>query len=357
MEDSTLIYLIALTTIYRYRLRILREMLDRYAIDEAWEKTDEIGKKETLETAKREIDFIHQHQISTYYYKDDTYPYRLRECPDAPILLYGKGPLPFNTGKIISIVGTRSATDRGKELTRQLVLDLAQRVPDLCVVSGLAYGIDVASHRAALEAGIPTIIIPGHGLDRIYPALHRDIAVAALGKGGLLTEYPSGTIPDRQNFVARDRIIAGLADAVVIVESKERGGSLITAHMAQDYNRDLFAFPGRPTDENSQGCNALIREQCAGLIQSANDIIYTMQWATEQQPQNTQTEMEDLAENLDETEQKLIKILRTEEDGIHINNLTLETGLPYQQVCSTLMMLEMKGWAKSLPGGIYRALK
>ena len=199
---------------------------------------------EALSRAEKELAFVEKHRISTYWCQDEGYPFRLRQCPDRPLLLFGKGNMRVNEGKMVSVVGTRNATDRGKELTRQLVLDLAKRVPNLTVISGLAYGIDVAAHRAAIEAGIPTIAVPGHGLDRIYPALHRNVAVAMLEHGGLLTEYVSGTRPDPWHFVARDRIIAGLADAVVVVESKAKGGALITAQMALDYDRDVFACPG-----------------------------------------------------------------------------------------------------------------
>lgn len=358
MEETALRYTIALAHIFRYRLRKNRQLLDHYgSAEEVWKHLDEKGMKEALKIADNELHFIHQHQISTYFYKDDNYPFRLRECPDAPILLYGKGNLNFNTGQMISVVGTRSATERGKELTRRLILDLGQQLPNATIISGLAYGIDVAAHRAALEAGLPTIIIPGHGLDRIYPALHRNVAVAALEKGGLLTEYPSGTEPDRQNFVARDRIIAGMADAVVVVESKEKGGSLITARMACDYNRELFAFPGRPNDEYSCGCNILIKDQQAALIQNADDLVRAMKWESDIHPKAIQTEIEGLSENLDEIETKLLYILREQEDGIHINNLVMETALPYSQVSSSLMMLEVYGWVKSLPGGMFRAVK
>ena len=260
-----------------------------------------------------------------------------------------------NEGKIVSVVGTRNATDRGKELTRQLVLDLAKRVPNLTVISGLAYGIDVAAHRAAIEAGIPTIAVPGHGLDRIYPALHRNVAVAMLEHGGLLTEYVSGTRPDPWHFVARDRIIAGLADAVVVVESKAKGGALITAQMALDYDRDVFACPGRPSDEQSQGCNNLIRRQKAQLITCADDLIEAMDWAAAAAP--VQTEIVEFSTPLTEVQRTLLDKLHEQEDGLHINIIVMETGMDYAQVANELMMMEMEGLVKSLPGGMVRALK
>ncbi|MCQ2342120.1 MAG: DNA-processing protein DprA [Paludibacteraceae bacterium] len=355
--DNELLYRIALTWLYRYRLRAARALLEQYGnAVAAWQHQDTVGQEDALKKAEDEIAFIQKHHISTYFYQDDNYPYRLRECPDAPLMLYGKGQLAFNSGKIVSIVGTRQATERGKEITRQLVLDLKAIVPDVTIVSGLAYGIDVAAHRAALEAGLPTIIIPAHGLDRIYPTLHRDVAIQALTQGGLLTEYTSGTEPEKMNFVARNRIVAGIADAVVVVESKERGGSLITARMAQDYGRDVFTFPGRIGDDASRGCNQLIRDNKAHLIENAEDLAYAMQW-TDGQPLPLQTEIVGLTEPVTQEQQVLLDKLHQAEDGIHVNLLIMETGRAYSEVIADLMYMEMSGIVKELPGGIYRALK
>lgn len=312
------------------------------------------GRDKALREAEQELKFIDSRQIQTCFYQSENYPYRLRECPDAPIVLYGKGNTDFNSGHIVSIVGTRMPTERGKDACQQLVKELAARLPKVTIVSGLAYGIDVTAHRAALEAGIPTLIIPGHGLDRIYPAVHRNVAVAALEHGGILTEYRSGTNPDRQNFVARNRIIAGLADATVVIESKTKGGSLITAEMANSYSRDVFAFPGRATDEVSAGCNQLIKEQKAGLIENANDLILAMQWDANPAKTAIQTALFD---DLSAEEDKILQILRREPEGIHINLIVMETGLPYGDVSSTLLQLEFRGVAKALPGGIYLTLQ
>ena len=356
MELETLRYVIALGCLYPNNAHRVRMILEHSSSpQEAWEHTEHERMVEAMQHAERELEFITKHGIQTYYYLDDNYPYRLKECPDAPVLLFGKGNLRLNEGKFVSIVGTRSASENGKELTRQLVLDLAKRVPDVTIISGLAYGIDVAAHRAALEAGVSTIIIPAHGLDRIYPTIHRSVAVEALAKGGLLTEYPSETVPEKVNFVARNRIVAGLADAVVVAESKLKGGSLITAYDANDYNRNLYAFPGRPRDINSQGCNTLIRTQRAMLINNAEDLINDMQWATAKQP--IQTEIEDLFADLDGVEKQLIKIVRSEEEGIHVNALAEQTALPYAQVAASLMVLEMSGFVRMLPGNICRAIK
>lgn len=355
-EERT--YLMALTRLYSNRLRAENQLLDRYgSAVEVWKHIDEAGKNDALRKVSEEEKFIEKHQIEVLCREDAAYPYRLRECPDAPILLYGKGNVDGNTGKMVSVVGTRNCSERGKDLTRQLVLDLAAQIPNLTIVSGLAYGIDVAAHKAALEAGVPTIIITGHGLDRIYPVYHRNVAIAALEKGGILTEYMSGTEPDRQNFVARDRIIAGMADAVVVVESKAKGGSLITASMACDYSRSLFAFPGRVQDELSRGCNQLIRDQKAALIESADDLIKAMMWETSGKKKPIQAELVELEMELTEEEQLLLQKLRAAEEGMHINFLMQETQLTYPTLVSTLAMMEMKQLVKSLPGGIYRALR
>ena len=270
---------IALTWANRTRPRQVRALLDRHgSATEVVARYGEMVNQQAMEHARKELDFIEKHEIGTYFYKDTNYPYRLASCVDAPIILYTKGNVNLDNKHMLSVVGTRMPTERGKDWCRRLVLDLAAQVPDLTIVSGLAYGIDVVAHRAAIEAGIPTIIVPAHGLDRIYPAVHRQVAVQSLDKGGIATEYTCGTEPERFNFVARNRIVAGLSDAVVIVESKRKGGSLITADMAVDYGRDVFALPGRVEDECSAGCNDLIKRNKAHLIEHAEDLIKNMQW-------------------------------------------------------------------------------
>ena len=311
------------------------------------------GKQNAIKRAEQEIDFIEKNGIKTYYFEDEDYPFRLRECVDAPLLLYSKGNVDVNSGKFLSVVGTRMPTDNGKQLCRRIVSELAERTDNLTIVSGLAYGIDVTAHRAALSAGIPTIIIPGHGLDRIYPYAHRQVAVDALQDGGILTEYMSGTQPDKQNFVARNRIIAGLSDATLVVESKQKGGSLITADMANGYSREVFAVPGRPSDMASAGCNMLIKQQKAMLVESADDIIAAMQW---EKKDVTPVQTELFADMTDE-ETQIIGLLRANEDGLHVNQLVMEMKMAYSQLTSTLLMMEMRGLVRSLPGNIYKAAK
>ena len=348
---------IALTWGNRTRQRQLRKLLDEYPTAvEAAARHPEWLSREALAFAEKEFAFVEKHGIGLYYYKDANYPYRLAQCVDAPLLMYAKGNVNVDTKHVLSIVGTRMPSERGKDWCRRLVLDLAAKVPDLTIVSGLAYGIDVVAHKAALEAGIPTVIIPAHGLDRIYPSVHRQVAVQALDKGGILTEYACGTEPERFNFVARNRIVAGLADALVVVESKKKGGSLITAEMAIDYGRDVFAMPGRLDDVCSAGCNDLIKRNKAQLIETADDLIAAMQWE-EVKREVVQTTMVEMLANLSPTQERLVALLREVEDGLHINQIVMETQLSYGTVSAELVMLELEDIVKSMPGGMWRIKK
>ena len=350
------LYDIALSFLYRNRLRKSLALVDHYgSAEEAWRHLDEPGMKEALERAQHELEWINLHGIRVWTLADEDYPYRLRQCPDRPLLLYGKGNLHPSDGHIVSIVGTRRPTERGKELTATLVRELHERLESVTIVSGGAYGIDIAAHRAAIECGIPTIIIPAHGLDRIYPYHHRPDAIRALEHGGLLTEFPSQTEPMAGNFVQRNRIVAGLADAVVVVESRERGGSLITAQMASDYNRELFAFPGRPSDPSSAGCNNLIRANKAQLFSCADELIVAMDWTTRQTAKTpVQTRLVGLLDDLTPDQQILLAKLQESEEGLHINHMVMETGRPYADVSSDLMQIELQGLIRSIPGGFYR---
>lgn len=350
------LYDIALSFLFRTRLRKSLALVDHYGSAEAaWRALDEPDMAACLDRAKQELEWIDEHGIRVWTLSDENYPYRLRQCPDRPLLLYSKGNVNPSAGHIVSVVGTRRPTERGKELTQTLVRELAERLEAVTIVSGGAYGIDITAHRAALQAGIPTIIIPAHGLDRIYPYTHRPEAVASLEHGGLLTEFPSGTEPFAPYFIQRNRIVAGLADAVVVVESRERGGSLVTAQMACDYNRDLFAFPGRPSDLSSCGCNNLIRAQKAQLIDSADELIAAMQWSTKNTPAaGCQTTLVELMDDLTPTQQQILNKLQEAEEGLHINLLVMELQLPYGDVSSELVSLELQGLVRSLPGGIYR---
>lgn len=312
----------------------------------------EIKRPEVLERAHKEAAFIEKNRIAFYFLEDKAYPSRLKECPDAPLLFYFKGNADLNASRIISVVGTRNATDYGRDLTESLIRDLAACFPDLLIVSGLAYGIDICAHRNALLHRLPTVGVLAHGLDRIYPPAHRNTALEMIEKGGLLTEFPSQTQPDRPNFIRRNRIVAGLADATVVIESAERGGSLITADIAFSYGRDVLSFPGRVTDPHSIGCNQLIRQNKAALITSAADLISLMRWdiLPETHKEPVQTELF-FPEN--EQNDQLIDAIRTHKE-IHLNQLARITGLPVHKLSSLLFELEMNGKIKALPGNIYK---
>lgn len=309
-----------------------------------------------LKRAELEIEFITKNKILTYYFTDKDYPFRLKECPDSPILIYSKGNCNLNNGKFVGIVGTRKATEPGKENCRQLISDLESTLPNAIIVSGLAYGIDICAHKAALESGLPTIGVIGHGLDRIYPELHRPTAVKMVQDGALLTEYLSRTNPDKQNFVQRNRIIAGLCDAIVVVESGIKGGALITAEIANDYNRDVFAFPGRVNDEWSKGCNALIKNNKASLIESADDILRFMNWE-KQDSISSPIVQTALFMDLSDEEQGIITTLRQNPDGIQFNELAIQLEKPVSKISSMLLEMEFKGLVKCLPGNLYRIVK
>lgn len=308
---------------------------------------------EALKRAESEMEFIEKNKIQCLTYGDEAYPSRLRECEDAPIVLFFKGNLDFNRLHFVSIVGTRRITPYGKLVTDELVRELAAGCLDIVIVSGLAYGVDIRAHRAALANGLPTVAVLAHGLDRIYPYMHRDTAVKMLDNGGLLTEFLPGTSPERYNFVSRNRIVAGLSDATIVVESAAKGGSLITAELAADYSRDCFAIPGRPSDEYSAGCNNLIRDNKAGLINSADDFLQAMGWATE--VRKTKDTQLPLFPQLNEDE-KLIVSLLSERGDLHVNTIVVASGMPVGKVTSLLFELEMKGVVRQMVGGMYHLL-
>ncbi len=309
-----------------------------------------VVRQDVLDRARREVEFILKNKITTYFYLDDNYPARLKNCSDAPIILFYKGNANLNERRIISVVGTRNATAYGKELCDELISNISQRNYPLLVVSGLAYGIDVHAHKACLKYDIPTVGVFAHGLDTIYPALHAPIAAKMLEKGGLITDFISNTKIDRQNFLRRNRIIAGLADATIIVESAEKGGALVTADIANSYNRDVFAFPGRSNDPFSKGCNKLIKLNEAVLIENLADIEKAMNWDVK--APSARIVQTSLFVELSPEEQKLIDLLKGGDR--FVDEITIETQLPMSKVSATLLGLEFKGMVISLPGKMYR---
>jgi len=316
----------------------------------------QIVSQDVLTRANQEIEFITKNKIQTTYFTERDYPFRLKECPDSPILIYSKGNCNLNNGKFVGIVGTRNATETGKDNCKKLIVDLAGALQNVIIVSGLAYGIDICAHKAALELGLPTIGVVGHGLDRIYPELHRPTAIKMVQNGALLTEYLSQTNPDKQNFVQRNRIIAGLCDAIVVVESGIKGGALITSEIANDYNRDVFAFPGRVDDEWSKGCHALIKNNKASLIESADDILRFMNWE-KQDSMSTAAVQTALFMDLSEEEQGIVSILRQSPEGIQFNELAILLEKPISRISSLLLEMEFKGLVKCLPGNVYKIVK
>jgi len=304
-----------------------------------------------LREAENELRFIEKHHIQTFFWNENGYPRRLTECPDAPLLLYYKGNADLNTPRIISIVGTRNATLYGKSICSELIRDLQPY--RVSVISGLAYGIDSYAHRNALTYGLPTVGVLGHGLDRIYPSTNREMATQMLDQGGLLTEFPSGTNPDKQNFPMRNRIIAGLADVTIVVEAAIKGGALITAEIANTYNRDVCAFPGNLNQEFSVGCNYLIKTNRAHLITGAKDLGYLMNWDIDEKP--TQSKQLAFHVTLDKTEQQVYDAVRSA-DQIGIDELSRRLQWPQSKLAIALLEMEIKGVIAALPGKVYRTL-
>ncbi len=304
-----------------------------------------------MQRAEEEIDFLRRNSIKTYFYLDKDYPSRLKNCTDAPLLLYFKGECDLNASRIVNIIGTRRNTSYGKEVTEKLVEELKRY--ETVVVSGLAYGIDIIAHRAAIINEVPTVAVTAHGLDRIYPSVHSSSADRMLKQGGILTEYPSGTNPDRENFPARNRIVAGISDATIIIESAVKGGALITADLANSYNRDVFAFPGRVHDAYSQGCHHLIRENKAMLVTSAADIARAMNWDIEEAEKEKKIRKQlALFVELNEDERKLAEILK-EGGTLSVDILAVRSEMPVSRVSSLLLNLEFSGILRSLPGKMY----
>jgi len=310
-----------------------------------------------LARAAQEMEFITKHRIQPLLLGDERYPQRLCECEDAPIILYYLGSAELNQKRVINIIGTRHITPYGQDLIRHMVSDLKQMGVQPLVVSGLAYGVDICAHREALEQGMETVGVLAHGLDDLYPARHRDTAKQMVTHGGLLTEYMSETRADKINFVRRNRIVAGMSDATILVESASKGGGLITCGIAQDYNRSVFAFPGAVGAPYSEGCNQLIRNNGAQLITSAADIIEAMGWQTDLQlRQAKQAGIErSLFPDLTAEEQQVVDVLSKTGD-LQLNMLSVKSNIPIGQLTALLFSLEMKGVVKPLAGGNYHML-
>lgn len=309
-----------------------------------------ICERSYLDIAEKEAEYVTKNNISTFFYLDDDYPYRLRQCDDSPVTFYFKGCCDLNASKIISMVGTRNATSRGKELCEKIIFGLAAGHPDLIIVSGLAYGIDIACHKAALANNLQTIGVLGHGFKTTYPSVHRSIAEAMIRNGGLITDFLSDALPERNNFIKRNRIIAALSDATLVIESGIRGGALITADIANSYNRDVFAVPGRPEDQWSAGCNSLIKSSKAALIENHEDIEYCLNWETiKSKAPVQQTLFNELSD-----EEKLIFQVINREGEMNIDNICQSVDIPVYKLSALLLQMEFNGLIKCYPGNLYR---
>lgn len=361
---ETFFYDIALTLVPHVGPVIARNLLNHFGSAEEVlkakkrdiERVSGVGSKissslmnsNVYKRAEQELLFIQQNQITPLKYSQPNYPVRLKKYSDAPLLLYYKGGVDLNTSRIISVVGTRKATAYGKSICEELISELVHYQP--VIVSGLAYGIDSFAHKNALTNQLLTIGVLGHGLDLIYPHQHKSIAEhMVMSGGGLLTEFVSKTKPDRENFPMRNRIIAGLSDAVVVVEARETGGALITAEIADSYNTDVFAFPGRVHDECSKGCNKLISNHKATMITSASDVARLLGW---NQTSNTKEIQRKLIVDFNQDEQQIVSLLLTKQT-LNVDDILMETNFNMSKLATVLLNLEMNGVIRCLPGKVY----
>ena len=328
-------------------------------VEEASPKLTEALKDwdEAMKRTDYELKYMQEHGIKAFTLTDNDYPQRLKECPDAPIVLYYLGNSDLNQAKIISIIGTRHMTTYGQDLIRSFIRDLKAQCPQVLVVSGLAYGVDINAHRESLKNGYDTVGVLAHGLDQIYPYHHRGTAAEMVKHGGLLTEFMTQTNADKPNFVRRNRIVAGMTDATILVESAEKGGGLITCEIAQSYDRYVFAFPGNVGAEFSKGSNNLIRDNGAALITNADDFVKAMGWEDEaiRQRANHIGIERSLFPELTPEEEQIVNLLQQTND-LQLNILSVKTGQPIGKLTAILFQLEMKGVLKPLAGGSYHLL-
>ena len=312
---------------------------------------------EPLKRAEVELEFCRDHNIRVLCLGDDNYPKRLEDCADAPMVLYYKGNANLNQSRVINIIGTRHCTMYGADFIRKFLRDLKALCPEVLVVSGLAYGVDINAHQQALAVGYDTVGVVAHGLDYLYPAAHKDVAREMVNHGGLLTEFMTCTNADKGNFVRRNRIVAGMSDACILVESAAHGGGIITAGISFDYGREVFALPGRVGDHFSEGCNNAIRENKAMLLTSAEDFVKTMGWeddALRIEAQKKGIERQ-LFPDLSPEQQRIVDVL-TKSNDLQLNQLSVKTGIPIGDITSILFQMEMMGVVKPMAGGNYHLL-
>ena len=312
---------------------------------------------EPLKRAEVELEFCRNNNIRVLCLGDDNYPKRLEDCADAPLVMYYKGNANLNQQRVINIVGTRHCTPYGEDLIRRFVSDLRQLCPQVLIVSGLAYGVDILAHRQALDKGYETVGVLAHGLDDLYPSRHKETARRMTEQGGLLTEFLTQTNADKINFVRRNRIVAGMSDACILIESAAHGGGLITCEISQAYNRDVFAFPGRIGDYYSEGCNNLIRSNGATLLTSAADFVKDMGWQDDSKLMQAKRQgiERSLFPDLSAEEQAIVDVL-TQHNDLQINVISVQAHIEVTRLPALLFTLEMKGIIKTLAGGMYHLL-
>jgi DNA processing protein len=366
MKDDELLHVLALLKVEGIGDIIAKKLLSHFSTAEGVFKTkahqlssiDGIGSvlvnnlkdKSVFYKAEQELKFIKNNNINVSFFMDENYPERLKHCIDGPVLLFSSGNINLKNRKIISIVGTRQITSYGTEFCKKLISDLAPLNP--IIVSGFAYGVDIIAHQAAMEHNLQTIGVVAHGLNQIYPKTHKKYVAKMEENGGFITEFWSSSNPEKENFVKRNRIVAGISEATIVIESADKGGSLITATMANDYNRDVFAVPGRTSDKYSQGCNNLIKTQKANLLTSAADVLYILNWNIEKEIKPVQKQ---LFVSLDSDEQKVYDYLQKNGKET-LDMIALECNFPIYRISGLLLNMELKGVIRPLPGKLFEAI-
>ncbi|MFH6997865.1 DNA-processing protein DprA [Flavobacterium sp. FlaQc-57] len=366
MSDQDLFYLLALLKVEGVGDIMAKKLLTHCNNAEAVFKTkfnqiaaiDGVGSvllknlkdKSVFEKASQELEYIKSNNIKVSFFQDENYPDRLKHCIDSPVLIFSTGNINLKNKKIISIVGTRQITSYGMEFCKKLIEDLAPLDP--IIVSGFAYGVDIVAHQLAMDYNLQTIGVLAHGLNQIYPKTHKKYIAKMEENGGFITEFWSSSNPDKEKFVRRNRIVAGMTEATIVIESADRGGSLITANMANDYNRDVFAVPGRVTDKYSQGCNNLIKTQKANVLTSAADLVYILNWDIENKAKTVQKQ---LFVELESDEQKIYDFLLKNGKEL-LDVIALQCDFPIYKISGTLLNMELKGVVRPLPGKLFEAI-
>lgn len=366
MSDQDLFYLLALMKVDGVGDIMAKKLLTHCGSAEAVFKTktiqiaaiDGVGSillknlkdKSIFEKASQELEFIHSDQVNVSYFQDENYPDRLKHCIDSPVLLFTSGNIDLKNKKLISIVGTRQVTSYGIDFCKKLIEDLLPLDP--VIVSGFAYGVDIVAHQLAMENNLQTIGVLAHGLNQIYPKTHKKYISKMEENGGFITEFWSSSNPDKEKFVRRNRIVAGMTEATIVIESADKGGSLITANLANDYNREVFAVPGRVTDRYSQGCNNLIKTQKANFLTSAADLIYVLNWDLENKPKSVQRQ---LFVELNPDEECIYNFLIKNGKEL-LDIIALECNFPIFKISGILLNMELKGLIRPLPGKMFEAI-